>query len=487
MGTAEHGAKDRSMGVRPRRRDPSPRPGQVPRTDPASAPEGLAARRAALVAFTAVLEARTPLDDALQAAFSDPRHARLDERDRRFARAVTVVAFRHFGAIELRLDCFLRRPLPKRAAAVRNILHIGLAQLDHMDVPDHAAVSLTVEMARADPVAAHFTKLVNGVMRAATRDRGPAPGRARTVPAWLWRRWRDTYGEEAARRIAATIAEGAALDLSVKECPDMWAERLGGTLLPTGTVRLTDRTAVEELPGYAEGAWWVQDAAAALPARLFGPIAGKTVLDLCAAPGGKTAQLAAAGAKVTALDVAPRRLALLKENLDRLGLAAETVAADVLDWSPGCLFDAILLDAPCSSTGTIRRHPDVPYARTEEDVSALARIQRAMLERAGRWLKPDGELIYSTCSLEPEEGVEPIAAFLAANADFRRRPVAAAEIGGLTDAVTAQGDVRTLPFMAFPGAGGPGLDGFFAARLVRSGPSATGPDRGAAPAPLGDL
>lgn len=454
--------RDKSASANPEQR------GQRPKKQV----EGLAARRIACVAFTSVLNDQIPLEEALESAFAaadakTPGRP-MDQRDRRFARALAIVAFRHFGAIDQRLKKFLRKPLPKKAEILRNILRLGLAQLDYMDVPDHAAVSLTVELARSDTVGAHFLPLVNGVMRAAGRDPSSAPGRANTVPAWLWRRWRAAYGEMDARQILQALVTSPDLDISVKSDPDHWALTLGGTVLPTGSVRITEKTAVEDLPGYEAGEWWVQDAAATLPARLLGPVEGLEVLDLCAAPGGKSAQLLAAGANTTIVDVSAPRLERLRSNLRRLRFdEAEVITADVLDWSPDRQFDAVLLDAPCSATGTIRRHPDVPHTKTEETIGALASLQAGMLKQARDWVKPGGILIYCTCSLEQAEGEEQIEDFLANNADYARRSVEPEEIGHLPGAITASGDVRTLPFMTYPQTDGFGMDGFFIARLVR--------------------
>jgi len=472
------------MGIEPNEKSKSGKTSRVPKADKSHGDddgkansrsrkpiEGLPARQAACAAFTTVLNDHIPLDEALETVFAGEQTKsggkRLDDRDRRFARALTIVAFRHFGAIDQRLKRFLRKPLPKKTEIVRNILRLGLAQLDHMDVPDHAAVSLTVELARSDAVASHFIPLVNGVMRAASRDPSPAPGRAQTVPAWLWRRWRSAYGEQNARSILQALVTSPDLDISVKSDPERWAQDLGGTVLPTGSVRIKDKTAVEDLPGYHEGEWWVQDAAATLPVGLLGPVAGLDVLDLCAAPGGKSAQLLAAGAKATLVDISANRLKRLKTNLKRLHLDAEIIVADILDWSPDRQFDAVLLDAPCSATGTIRRHPDVPLTKTEDDIEALAALQSAMLERVKAWVKPGGTLVYCTCSLEPIEGEERVAEFLANNGDFVRRPVDSAEIGALPGAITELGDVRTLPFMTFPDSDGFGIDGFFISRLDR--------------------
>jgi 16S rRNA (cytosine967-C5)-methyltransferase len=288
------------------------------------------------------------------------------------------------------------------------------------------------------------------------------------TPAWLMTRWRRVYGEATARAIAAVHGEEPPLDLTVKHDAEAWAARMRGRVLATGTVRLIAHGPVSLLPGYAEGVWWVQDAAAALPARLLGDLAGRRVADLCAAPGGKTAQLAAAGARVTGVDRSPARLARLRENLARLGLVAETVEADVLEWQPEP-FDAVLLDAPCSSTGTIRRHPDIPWLKREADLATMTTLQTRLLDKAVSLTRPGGTLIYCTCSLEPEECETQVSALLARTPGLVRRPIAAAELDGQADFVTPAGDLRTLPcHWPDPDLRMAGLDGFYAARLERA-------------------
>ncbi len=339
-------------------------------------------------------------------------------------------------------------------------------------IPDHAAVNLAVTQAAGDRRTGRARSLVNAVLRRLVRDREEILARPEAyrlnTPAWLFARWRNTYGDTDAGRIAAAHREPTGLDLSVKSDPARWAETLGGTLLPTGTVRLAVTERVFELPGYAEGAWWVQDAAAALPARLLGDVAGKSVADLCAAPGGKTAELAAAGATVTAIDLSQGRLRRLSQNLARLKLSAELKAADILTFEPGEAFDAVLLDAPCTSTGTIRRHPDIAWLKRPEDVTTLAALQAKMLDRAVAWVKPGGLLVFCTCSLEPEEGPEHMAAFLKRHPDCALLPISPAEISGLTHLVTPEGVLRTRPCDGFgTGPAMQGMDGFFAARFRR--------------------
>jgi 16S rRNA (cytosine967-C5)-methyltransferase len=285
----------------------------------------------------------------------------------------------------------------------------------------------------------------------------------------LLARWSAQYGETAAKDIAVAIGHEPPLDLTVKSDPAHWATRLHGEVLPTGTVRTPLHGSVTMLPGFNEGQWWVQDAAAALPVRLFGDLTGRTVVDLCAAPGGKTAQLVQAGAHVTALDRSPARVARLRGNLARLSFEAESIAADACEWTTDKSFDGVLIDAPCTSTGTVRRHPDVAWLKQESDIAALAVQQARLIRRGLALLKPGGTLIYCTCSLEPEEGEQVVAALLAAESDVRRRPVDPSELAGLAELVTPDGDVRTLPSHlphADPTLGG--LDGFYAARLVKN-------------------
>jgi 16S rRNA (cytosine967-C5)-methyltransferase len=290
----------------------------------------------------------------------------------------------------------------------------------------------------------------------------------RDTPGWLFKRWALHYGESIARNIAEANGHEPALDLTVKADAETWAERLRGRVLPTGSVRTLAQGAIALLPGFNESAWWVQDAAASLPARLLGDVRGFRVADLCAAPGGKTAQLALAGAHVTAVDRSPARIARLRENLARLSLPAETIADDVLAWEAPP-FDAVLLDAPCSSTGTIRRHPDVPWLKSEPDIGALTSVQGRLLDRAADLLKPGGRLVYCVCSLEPEEGERQVTEFLARNKRFARLSVTAGEMCGHGEFITAQGDLRTLPFhLPDPDPHWGGLDGFYAARLARN-------------------
>jgi 16S rRNA (cytosine967-C5)-methyltransferase len=378
---------------------------------------------------------------------------------------------RRLGTLRHLLQHCLDRGFPDDAPRIEPILMVGAAQILWLDVPDHAAVDLAVRLAQSDRRGARYAGLVNAVLRRVAREGADMIAKVDPVtldtPAWLLQRWTRTYGAETAHAIAQAHAQEPALDLTVKSDPEGWANRLHGQVLPTGTVRAIGLGPVWRLPGYSEGSWWVQDMAAALPARLFGDVRGLSVADLCAAPGGKTAQLAFAGARVTAVDRSPSRLGRLKTNLARLGLHAEMVAADAAEWEAGP-FDAVLLDAPCSSTGTIRRHPDVAHLKREEDISGLAGLQRRLLDRAAELTKPGGTLVYCSCSLEPEEGEAQIAGLLDRDTRLQRVPISASEIGGLGELLTQAGDLRTLPcHLPHPDSRLAGLDGFYAARLIR--------------------
>ncbi len=436
---------------------------------PAAAP-GLPARRIAADILDGVLRRRRPLDEQLDDRTAHPDLATLADRDRALVRQLVTTVLRRLGTLRHLLGQMLARGLPAEAPRVETALLVGAAQILWLEVPDHAAVDLSVRLVQADRRATRYAGLVNAVLRRLARDGkrlGDADRPTLDTPEWLMARWARHHGAQAAHAIAAANGREPALDLTVRHDPERWAQVLGGRVLATGSVRALVHGPVAQLPGYAEGAWWVQDAAAALPARLIGEVGGRAVADLCAAPGGKTAQLAAAGAHVVAVDRSPARLERLRQNLARLALEAECVAADVTQWSAGP-FDAVLLDAPCSATGTIRRHPDIPWLKREADIAALAALQRRLIARAADLTRSGGTLIYCTCSLEPEEGIEVVRSLLDARPDLRRQPIAASEVHGCAPWITADGDLRTLPCdLPDPDSRWSGLDGFFAARLQR--------------------
>jgi 16S rRNA (cytosine967-C5)-methyltransferase len=434
-------------------------------------PPGLAARIAAAQAIADVLTSFRPLEERFSAAELESRFAGLDARDRALARSIATAAFRRLGTIRKAFGLYLRKGLPRRAGPLEWILIVAAAQILFLDVPDRAAVDLAVHATRLDPGAAPFAALVNAVLRSLARAKDEILASGDPLdddtPQWLAVRWRATYGEATARKIARAHRDEPTLDLTVKSDPEGWAQRLDGVVLSTGSVRLASHTPIADLPGYAEGDWWVQDAAAALPARLLGAAPGDRIAELCAAPGGKSAQLALAGAKVTAVDRSAERLKRLAANFQRLRLEVEIAVANALTFTASP-FDATLVDAPCSASGTIRRHPDVAWIKRQGDLATLAALQSRLLDKAVALTRPGGLIVYSTCSLEPEEGEAQIAALLRRNPDVRRVPISASEIGGLEECVNAAGELRALP-CHLPGATPrlSGLDGFFAARLQR--------------------
>ncbi|MEQ8195261.1 MAG: transcription antitermination factor NusB [Rhodospirillales bacterium] len=429
---------------------------------------GLSARAVALELLSQVLDGGIPLDEAWA---NHPGIGGLSEPDRAFARHLAATTLRRLGQIDALIDACLNKPLAKRAQDVRYVLRIGIAQLLFLETPAHAAVDIAVKL--TDVYGFQAQKgFVNAVLRRLANE-GPAMIAGQDVarlntPDWLWQSWCAAYGEETARGIATAHLGEPPLDITVKtdslSSPESWAKKLDGVLLPNGSVRRTKGGKVDGLPGFKEGAWWVQDAAAALPAVLFGDVKGKRVIDLCAAPGGKTAQLIDRGAAVAAVDRSEGRLKVLRNNLARLGFKAETVAADAIDWRPDHPADAVLLDAPCSATGTLRRHPDIARLKSAADVASLAARQRELLQAAAEMVRPGGLLVFCTCSLQPEEGPGQIEAFLKEHADFERQRLAGDDVCRIDAWLTAEGELRTLPcHLAEQG----GMDGFFAARLRR--------------------
>jgi 16S rRNA (cytosine967-C5)-methyltransferase len=422
------------------------------------------ARQVALDLLGTVLRRKRPLDDAIE---DNPAMAGLAGRDRAFARLLVATVLRRLGQIDTLIAGCLNAPLAARAATVHDILRLGTAQLLFLRTPPHAAVATSVDLAHGRGFLSH-KGLVNAVLRrlsveGAGKVEQHDAGRLNT-PEWLWQSWSRAYGGDMAHAIATAHLKEAPLDLTPRSNGGEWCEQLQATRLPTGTLRRSAGGSVMSLPGYAEGGWWVQDAAAALPARLFGGIGGHQIVDMCAAPGGKTAQLADAGARVTALDRSARRLDRLIANLKRLSLPVAAIAADALTWRPDEPVDGVLLDAPCTATGAIRRHPDVLHLKQPEDVARLAAVQENLLRAAVEILRPGGILVYCTCSLEPDEGPRRIEALLESGAPVARRPLDAAELGVPGDWITTKGDLRTLPchFGEYDG-----VDGFFGARLVK--------------------
>lgn len=403
----------------------------------------------------AVLRQGLPLEAAMAGAT-----AGLDRPDdRAFAHAIAAEVLRRLPDLDALIDGATPKRLPGDAKA-RSILRIALVQALALGTPPHAAISCVLPLVDGGP-----RRLVHGVFGAVLRQGAVLP-EPPTLPAAVAKRWRKAWGAHAVEAARVAIAAPPPLDLTLRDPASTaeWGDRLGGISLAPGHIRVDRAARVAELPGYAEGAWWVQDLSASLPARLLGPGEGRTALDLCAAPGGKTMQLAAAGWDVTALDLSASRLARLRDNLARTGLAAQVREGDAMAFEPDAPFDAVLLDAPCSATGIFRRHPDVLHRAHPRAVAALAAQQAAMLARAADWVKPGGLLVYAVCSLEPAEG-EAVADAFAADRRFVRDPVLAEELPtGL--APGAAGRVRVVPD-SLADAGG--ADGFFVARFRRLG------------------
>lgn len=425
------------------------------------------ARRVSLDVLDAVLRNRQPLDDAFN---SHPRLSDLSTRDRAFARLLATTVVRRLGEIDEVLATFLDKPLRGKREGALDVLRLGTAQLLYLETPAHAAVATSVALAKATGFEG-LAGLVNAVLR---RVAAEGPARRATLDAdrltlqkWLWEKLTRTYGEEETRAIAQAQRADPPLDLTLRDPAEAarWAEQLQAHLLPNGSLRLAAGTGdIRRLPGFAEGAWWVQDAAASLPARLLAPERDEAIADLCAAPGGKTLQLAAAGANVVAVELHPKRLELVQENLVRTGLSAACVAADGSAWQAPHPLDAVLLDAPCSATGTLRRHPDVALHRRPEELEGLIKLQDRLLENAVRLLKPGGRLVYSVCSLLPEEGPARIQALLDGGAPLRVETASPEDFGLPAQAADEAGALRTRP--SFWSENG-GMDGFYICRLRR--------------------
>ena len=425
-------------------------------TDTSTDPVGLPARRAALDLLSSALARRAGMEEAT----TRPSFSGLAPRDRGFAYALVLATLRHLGPIDRALDAKLGKAPPD---AVRNILRMGAAQAFVMGTPAFAAVGTSVDLAAAVRETRPFKGLVNAVLRGLTREPPDLTDPSTFAPPWLYSRWQASFGEAEARGIATQIVSEPATDLTPKNSDSLAPDELEVVALVGGSWRSALRGDVSTWPGFSQGDWWVQDASASIPARLFELKLGQTALDLCAAPGGKTLQLAATGASVVAVDRSASRLARVDENLKRAGLTAEVVVAEAGSWSDRRTFDAVLLDAPCSATGTFRRNPDVLWAARPGDIAALSGVQTRLLDSAARRVKPGGRLVYCVCSLEPEEGEAQIDAFLSRTPGFVLDPIAASEGGAPQVSLRADGTLRILPHHLSGG-----TDGFYIARLRAS-------------------
>ncbi len=429
--------------------------------------DGLAARQVAFAVLNDIFFQRKSLDEAY--ARSAAGFEALASRDRGFVRLLVATVLKRAAEMDEALAGLLRDPLSRlKPQQLLNVFRLGMAQIVFLQTPPHAAVNTTVDLCAAEDMA-HQKPLVNAIMRRIAQEGIPKhddrdAGRMNT-PEWLWAQWMQDYGVETALDIAAAHLTEAPVDFTPRTNPQQWAERLSAMLLPSGSLRLKSAGFVPGLAGFEEGAWWVQNAAAAMPVKFLGDVRDKTVVDLCAAPGGKTAQLAVGGAKVIALDRSAQRMTRLQENIDRLTLEhVTTVVADGAVWQPPELVDAVLLDAPCSATGTIRHQPDVLYLKDIRDQEKLVALQRRLLKNAADMLKPGGVLLYCTCSIQKAEGEAQTDLVLAEGLPLRLDPIRPGGVAGINPMLTARGEFRALPHhWAEYG----GIDGFYAVRFVK--------------------
>lgn len=422
----------------------------------------LASRRLAAFAVKEVMENSQPLEQVLA---GQPQYRALEGRDRAFVRLIAATTFRRMGQIDAALKPFVRQRPTKLVYAA---LQTATAQILYLGTPAHAAVGETVSMLKSRGSSKGFANMANAVLRNIV-DQGPKLAASQppkvNIPGWMRGEWERAYGRQAGRKLSAQLMKDPVLDISVKSDVSGWAETLGGDVIGASSVRLSRIGDVPALDGFNDGEWWAQDVAATLPVQILGDVKGKRVLDMCAAPGGKTMQLAARGAIVTALDKSEGRLERVKQNLERTKLEADIICADALDWTPdGDLYDIVLLDAPCSATGTFRRHPDVLYNRTPKDVSNLVRLQDKLLSKAAEFVRPGGTLMYCTCSLMPKEGQPRIDTFLQSMTDFRLIPILEASGLVLPEGAFSGGSLRSLPYYLEDKGG---MDGFFIAKLAR--------------------
>jgi len=426
--------------------------------------DGLITRQIAFDLLHQILGQKKPMDQV----FSNYKgFAGLESRDINFVRMLVATCLRRKGQLDKIVEYCQDKPKPLNPKNIYYVLYIGLCQVLYMDVPDHAAVDTTVRLAEGQKMERQ-KGFINAVLRRVLREKDKVNfDEINNIPDWLINAWEQDYGEDVAERIALASLKEAPTDITIRDASQIekWAEMLEGALLPTKSVRLSSG-GMTERTGFKEGAWWVQDASAAIPVKLLGDLNRKTVIDLCAAPGGKTMQLASAGANVIAVDRSQKRLERLNENLKRVGLE-QNVRVEVTDgstWQPEELADIVLLDVPCSATGTMRRHPDLMHLKSPKDIDGLKDIQKRLLMNSAKMIKSGGMIIYCTCSLQKEEGEAQVEWFLNENPDFTRKAITSDEVGGMSELINTEGDLRVLPhYMEEAGC----MDGFYAARLIK--------------------
>lgn len=431
---------------------------------------GLEARKVATQILTRIIDDGRNMDALCDESHGLSAYRTLIAKDRAMIRAILMIALRKRVQIEAALKSTMDRKPPKRARWLIHSLHVAIAQILFMDIPESAAVNLGVTAIGEDKRTTRFKSLANAVLRRVANEKEMLleNSQNKIFSGWMAKQIRSDFGKDKLEQISKMLLLESQLDITPKTDPEIWAEKLGGRLLDTGTIRISNKKSVSQMEGYEEGAWWVQDAAASIPARLLGDVSGKNVLELCAAPGGKTAQLAALGANLTALDISAPRLSRLAENLERLKLEAKLVEADILEWDCPELFDAVLLDAPCSSTGTIRRHPDILWTKSPEDIEALAKLQYQLFLKAKEFVRPGGTLVFSNCSLLKSEGEDLLARIIKECDDLKLVPIENGEFPFLDEFINGQGAIRTLPFhLAHEPIADGGLDGFFACRFEK--------------------
>ncbi|NRA87442.1 MAG: methyltransferase domain-containing protein [Rhizobiales bacterium] len=415
---------------------------------------------------------RLTFDDALLKIQAEKSWVDLSDRDQAFIRNLIMTSLRHLTQIEYFIKLYMSKSLPRKAYLAQYILILGAAQLLYLETPPHAAISLSLHLADTN-AAKHFKKLINAILGKINREQDKLRFMVLTaeqmLPKWIVQKWQNYYGEALTLQFAHALCKQPDMDLSVKSNPEEWAKKLDATQIGDLTIRLNNRSSFTKLEGYAEGAFWAQDAAAAIAARLFDDIKDKQVLDFCAAPGGKTMQLAAMGANVTAVDINKNRLKRLEENLARTQLSANIQQLDIRKYQPETAPTHILLDAPCSATGTLRKHPEILLLKSMDDIRKLSEIQRELLNKSLDMLAPGGELVYVTCSLEPEEGEKQIDAILGRRHDVKIEPITLQQLGliGIKAdlKISPKGWLRIMPNIN-DAIGG--MDGFFIAKLRKS-------------------